>query len=99
MFSNSKKITISELGELRSINKLVRQQDFLFSVVAENSYFVHKGQQWLKTQGDVVKLLKQKQLQKKVQLEKKWLHKKILMNLSKEKVLFKTLTKIALTIT
>ncbi len=60
MFSNKKVLSKEIFGELRTMSRLIKEQEYLASVVASNSYFVHKGQLWLKTQSDIIALLIQK---------------------------------------
>lgn len=54
-----KKISRVELGELRALTKIIKEQEYIYNKVAENSVMVHKGQQWMITQNDILKLLKQ----------------------------------------
>lgn len=56
-----KKMTKQELGELREINKVLKTERYKAYVVAKNSYRVYKGQQWLKTQYDLISLLEEEQ--------------------------------------
>lgn len=56
-----KKMSKQELGELREINKVLKTERFKAYIVAKNSYRVFKGQQWLKTQTDLINLLEEEQ--------------------------------------
>jgi hypothetical protein len=53
-----KKLSRVELGELRALTKIIKEHEYVYNKVAENSVMVQKGQQWLTTQNDILKLLK-----------------------------------------
>ncbi len=57
----AKSISKKELGELRAINKLIRQEEYKLHVVAENTVRVPEGLKWCKTQQAIVSLLKESQ--------------------------------------
>lgn len=61
MIFDGKKMSKQELGELREINRVLKTERFKAYVVARNTYQVYKGQQWLKTQQDLISLLEQEQ--------------------------------------
>lgn len=56
-----KKMSKQELGELREINKVLRTERFKAYVVSRNSYKVFHGQNFLKTQNDLIALLEEEQ--------------------------------------
>lgn len=53
----SKRLSAKELRELRAINKLLKQERFKLNVVSANTALVFRGQNYTKTQADVVKVL------------------------------------------
>lgn len=61
MIFGGKKMSKQELGELREINKVLKTERYKAYVVARNTYQVYKGQQWLKTQQDLIALLELEQ--------------------------------------
>lgn len=56
-----KKMSQQELGELRAINKLIKQEEYKAHVLSKNTYSVHKGQDYLKSIEGLVALLKAEQ--------------------------------------
>lgn len=53
----SKGIGKQDLAELRSLNKLIKQEQFKLNVVTKNTALVFKGQFFVKTQEDMINLL------------------------------------------
>ncbi|HED38066.1 MAG TPA: hypothetical protein ENI76_07465 [Ignavibacteria bacterium] len=51
------KLTNIELGELRSINILLRQENYKLNLVKGNTALVSKGKEWVNTQKGIIALL------------------------------------------
>lgn len=56
-----KKMSKQELGELRAINKLIKQERYKAHVISKNTARIHKGQDFLKQHENLVALLEEEQ--------------------------------------
>lgn len=56
--SNKQELKDFELGELRSLQRLIKQEEVKYALVVKNTAMVVKGQEWAKTQEGVIKVLK-----------------------------------------